>query len=183
VRRLHATSAEASLALDQRLVREAGAGNEDAFGALFDTHRRSVYRIARAVTGDHETSLDVVQDTFVKVYRGLNGWKGRSSLRTWIARIAIRAAIDQRRRAPPRGAPLDGQREPSHDPRGRLEDEIALQRLHELAERLDGQQGLILRLRLLGQLSNAEVAQALGLRESNVRMQLSKAVRRLREML
>jgi RNA polymerase sigma factor (sigma-70 family) len=71
----------------------------------------------------------------------------------------------------------------SHDPSVRLEDALALRRVQELAERLPGQQGLILRLRLLGDLTNVEIAEALGLTAPNVRMQVSKAVRRLRELL
>jgi DNA-directed RNA polymerase specialized sigma24 family protein len=51
-----------------------------------------------------------------------------------------------------------------------LEDALALRRVQELAERLPGQQGLILRLRLLGDLTNAEIAEALGLTAPNVRM-------------
>jgi RNA polymerase sigma-70 factor (ECF subfamily) len=167
---------------DRRLVDHALAGDEGA-AALFDLHRREVYRIARSVTGDHETAKDAVQETFLKVFQGLPRWRGASSLRTWIVRIAVRAAIDQRRRSKRHVRIATPGQEPSHDPRAQLESTLALHRLQELAEGLDGQQGLILRLRLLAGLDNHEVAAALGLRESNVRMQLTKAIRRLRERL
>jgi RNA polymerase sigma-70 factor (ECF subfamily) len=157
------------------------AGEEGA-AALFEAHRREVYGITRAVTGDHEAARDALQETFLRVFRALPRWKGHSSLRTWIVRIAVRAAIDERRRAR-RHLSMVALQEPAHDPRGQLDDALALRRVQELAEALDGQQGLILRLRLLAGLGNREIAESLGLREPNVRMQLSKAIRRLREKL
>ncbi len=168
---------------ERRLAGDVVAGDQEAFAALFHAYRDDVYRVARAVAGTHEAALDALQETFFKVHQGLARWKGDAALRTWIVRIAIRSAIDLRRRwlrsrEVPHVAP-----EPSHDPRPVLERAMLLARLQGLADRLDGRQGLILRLRLFGHLSNKEVAEQLGLQEANVRMQLSKAVRRLRTML
>jgi RNA polymerase sigma-70 factor (ECF subfamily) len=136
-----------------------------------------------AVTGDHESARDAVQETFLRVFRSLERWKGESTLRTWIVRIAVRSAIDQRRRSWRHRGGNAPAPEPSHDPRAEIENALALRRVQELAEEVGGQQGLILRLRLLGGLGNQEVAEALGLEPANVRMQLSKAIRRLREKL
>ncbi len=169
--------------LELRLAREAATGDESAFAALFQEHHRQVYGIACAITGDRELARDATQETFLKVFRGLRGWRGESRLRTWIHRIAVRCAIDQRRNAFRQSAAEEAAPEPHHDPRPDIENVLALERVHELAERLGGRQGLILRLRLLGGLTNNEVPSALGLDAANVRMQLTKAVRRLRSML
>jgi len=59
---------------DRRRAQEALAGDEGAT-ALFEAHRREVYRVARAVTGDHEAARDAVQETFLKVFRGLPRWR------------------------------------------------------------------------------------------------------------
>jgi RNA polymerase sigma-70 factor (ECF subfamily) len=168
---------------DRQLAIDAAAGDEAAFATIFETYRHEVYRIARAVTGDREAALDATQETFLKIHEGLKHFRGASSLRTWIVRISVRAAIDQRRRARRHRELSDGTSEPSHDPRVELDDALALKRVQKLAARLSGQEGLILRLRLLAGLTNGEVAEALKLREPNVRMQLSKAVRRLRDLL
>ena len=167
----------------RRLAREAAGGDEAAFVALFEIHRHEVYRIARAVTGDRETARDALQETFLKVHEALPRWRGDCTFRTWIFRIAVRAAIDQRRRASRHRGAAAPAVEPAYDPRVSMEDALALQRVQEMAEGLPGQQGLILRLRLLGELRNADIAEILGLQPANVRMQLSKAVSRLREML
>jgi len=168
--------------VDHKLATDAASGDEGAFAAIFEAHRHEVYRIARAVTGERETALDAVQETFLKIHEGLARFRAASSLRTWIVRIAVRAAIDQRRRAR-RHLTVDAATEPSHDPRVKMEDALALARVQDLAAQLPGQQGLILRLRLLAGLTNGEIAKALALQEPNVRMQVSKAVRRLREVL
>jgi RNA polymerase sigma-70 factor, ECF subfamily len=166
-----------------RPSRDTDVRNDEPLAAVFEAHRAEVYRIARAVTGDREAALDAVQETFLKIHRSFESFKGACSLRTWIVRIAIRAAIDQKRRAYRHTKARQLDEDPTHDPRGRMDDAVALQQVQQLAERLPGQQGLILRLRLLSGLSNTEIALSLGLREPNVRMQLTKAVRRLREML
>ena len=169
--------------METRLARQAAAGDPAAFAALFEAHRREVYKIARAVTGDAEAAKDALQETFLKVHEGLPRWRGTSTLRTWIFRIAVRAAIDQRRRAARHSSRRAEALEPTYDPSLQLDAAAALRRVQELAERLPGQQGLILRLRLLGDMTNPDIAEAMGLSAANVRMQLSKAVRRLRELL
>jgi RNA polymerase sigma-70 factor, ECF subfamily len=166
-----------------RLARAAANGDESAFHALFELHRREVYRIARAVTGDREAARDAVQETFLKVHEALPRWRGDSSFRTWMFRIAVRAAIDIRRRSWRHRGYDAAAAEPGYDPRVSMEDALALKRVQELSEELPGQQGLILRLRLFGDLTNAEIGEALGLQPANVRMLLSRAVGRLREML
>jgi RNA polymerase sigma factor (sigma-70 family) len=118
----------------------------------------------------------------LKVHRSLSQWKGEASLRTWIVRTAVRTAIDARRGVARRREVVPGA-EPAHDPRQRLERVLMLARVRELAESVDGQQGVILRLRLFGGLTNKEVAASLGLTESNVRAQLTNAVRLLRRGL
>jgi RNA polymerase sigma-70 factor (ECF subfamily) len=164
-------------------VDDAVVGDEKAFEALFHQYRQDVYRVARAVTGHHESALDAVQEAFFKVHQGLPRWKGESSLRTWIVRIAVRCAIDLRRSALRSREVTQPFTEPSYDPRPGLDAALLRTRLEELAHRLEGQQGLVLRLRLFGDLSNKEIAEQLGIHEPNVRMQLTKALRRLREML
>ena len=167
---------------DRLLAERAAAGDEAAFAEIFHRCRNDAYRAARAITGNHEESLDVVQDTFVKVHRGLSRWDGRAALRTWIVRIAVRAAIDARRRRQRRreSAPVV---EPSHDPRPALDRRALVARLRALADRLRGSQAVVLKLRVFDGRSNAEVAEMLQIGEANVRMQMSKALRRLKEML
>jgi RNA polymerase sigma-70 factor, ECF subfamily len=167
---------------DRLVVERASAGDEEAFAEIFHRFRNDAYRAARAITGSHEESLDVVQDTFFKVHRALGRWDGRASLKTWIVRIAVRTAIDAtRRRRRRRESAAD--REPSHDPRVSLDRSALVARLRALADRLRGSQAVVLKLRVFDGRSNAEIAEMLQIGEANVRMQMSKALKRLKEML
>src|SRR4030095_154504 len=58
---------------------------------------RPVYSLCLRLLGDAEEARDAAQDTFLKVYRGLNGFRGQAGLKTWIYRIAINQAMNQRR--------------------------------------------------------------------------------------
>jgi RNA polymerase sigma-70 factor, ECF subfamily len=170
------------LSSDERgLADRVLAGDEEAFATLFHRYRNDVYRAARAVTGSHEDSLDVVQETFVKVHRRLSTWSGEAALRTWIVRIGVRTAIDATRKT--RRHRVDPAVEPSHDPRPTLERAALVARLRELAARLRGTQAVVLSLRVFDDRPTREIAELLDITEANVRVQLSKALRRLKEML
>lgn len=160
------------------------AGDHEAFARLYDLYRTDVYRVARAITGTHETALDVVQEVFLRVFQKLGTWRAWASLRTWILRIAVRRAVDFRRDARRSAAlrPLDATAL-TFDPRPTIDRDLLTKQIYEATDRMTGQRGLILRLRLVAGLSNRDISLSLGLRESNVRMQLSNAVKLLRESL
>jgi RNA polymerase sigma-70 factor (ECF subfamily) len=86
-----------SPAVDLALVRRAQAGDGHAFGQLVERNRRAVYRAAYAALGSAEDADDVAQETFVAVYRKLQGFRGDSSFRTWLLAVAWRKALDRRR--------------------------------------------------------------------------------------
>src|SRR4051794_10157915 len=73
---------------DDALVRRARQGSDDAFRLLFERHHRMVYRFVYAMTGDHDRTEDVVQETFVAAYRGLGTLRGEARMTTWLCAIA-----------------------------------------------------------------------------------------------
>ena len=74
------------------LVERLRAGDEDAFNSLVARHDGALRRIARTFVRTDSAADDVVQDTWLGVVRGLSGFEGRSSLRTWIFRILVNQA-------------------------------------------------------------------------------------------
>jgi RNA polymerase sigma-70 factor (ECF subfamily) len=79
------------------LIAQLKAGSEDAFAWLTATYHQPIYSlIARTIPAGSDAA-DVTQDVFVKIYRGISGFHGDSSLRTWIYRIALHEASNQRR--------------------------------------------------------------------------------------
>jgi RNA polymerase sigma-70 factor (ECF subfamily) len=79
------------------IVEQLKAGSEDAFAWLIATYHQPVYSLlARAIPAGSDAA-DLTQEVFVKIYRGISGFHGDASLRTWIYRIALHEASNQRR--------------------------------------------------------------------------------------
>jgi RNA polymerase sigma-70 factor (ECF subfamily) len=82
---------------EQDLVAELKAGSEQAFAQLIARYSHSVYSLIARSLRDPADAADVTQEVFVKVFRNISGFHGDASLRTWIYRIALHEASNQRR--------------------------------------------------------------------------------------
>jgi RNA polymerase sigma-70 factor (ECF subfamily) len=82
---------------DATLTAELKAGSEEAFALLIAQYHAPVYNLIARVLNDPSDAPDITQDVFIKVFRGIRNFHGDSSLRTWIYRIALREASNQRR--------------------------------------------------------------------------------------
>ena len=83
---------------DEILAETAAKGDKAAFRQLFDRYRDRAYRVAYRFVGAREDALDAVQESFVKVYRALDRFEGRSQFRTWLMRIVTNTCLDIRRK-------------------------------------------------------------------------------------
>ena len=79
------------------LVEELRAGSEEAFAWLIAHYHQPIYSLLARTVRNRDDAADLTQEVFVKVFRGIRGFHGESSLRTWIYRIALREASNQRR--------------------------------------------------------------------------------------
>jgi len=79
----------------EMLVEHAKRGNHKAFDLLVIKYQSGVARVVSNYIRDRSTILDVVQETFIKAYRGLESFRSDSTFNTWIHRIAINTAINQ----------------------------------------------------------------------------------------
>lgn len=82
---------------DATLVERLKEGDSKALDQLFRRHRDAAYGIAFRLVGSREDALDVVQESFIHVMRGIQAFRGQSSFRTWLYRIVTHAALDYRR--------------------------------------------------------------------------------------
>jgi RNA polymerase sigma-70 factor (ECF subfamily) len=95
---------------DAEAVARARAGDREAFRELVERHSHRVFQLAYRLTGNEEDAEDVVQETFLRAYRGLSRFEERSQFLTWLHRIASNCAMDLARRRPIRAdrvEPLD----------------------------------------------------------------------------
>lgn len=79
------------------LTAELQAGSEEAFALLISRYHGSVFSLVSRILNDPSDAPDTTQDVFLKVFRGIGNFHGNSSLRTWIYRIALHEASNQRR--------------------------------------------------------------------------------------
>lgn len=82
---------------DAALVRELQAGSEDAFNQLIAQYSAPLYSLIARSLQNPADAPDITQDVFVKVFRSIHGFHGDCSLRTWLYRIALHEASNQRR--------------------------------------------------------------------------------------
>jgi RNA polymerase sigma-70 factor, ECF subfamily len=82
---------------DALLVERLRQGQDDAYEELLRTYEDSVYNLVYRLVNNPADSSDVVQEIFVKVFRNLNHFQGKSTLKTWIYRIAVNEAYNHRR--------------------------------------------------------------------------------------
>jgi RNA polymerase sigma-70 factor (ECF subfamily) len=87
---------------DAAAVARARAGDREAFRVLVEKHSRNVFRLAFRMMRNEEDAEDVVQETFLKAYRNLHRFAGRSEFSTWVHAIASNCALDLLRRRVPR---------------------------------------------------------------------------------
>jgi RNA polymerase sigma-70 factor (ECF subfamily) len=88
---------------DEELVARATAGDQDAFNQLVKRWERPIYALAYRTLGRDEEARDVVQDAFLRAYRGLKGFKGEAKFSSWLYRITLNLCRDwmrKERRAP-----------------------------------------------------------------------------------
>ena len=69
------------------------AGNSNSFSYIVDRHKNKAYNLAFRICGNHEEAEELAQDSFVKAYRSLGGFKMKSSFATWLYRIVYNTAI------------------------------------------------------------------------------------------
>ncbi|HEX5422694.1 MAG TPA: sigma-70 family RNA polymerase sigma factor [Candidatus Acidoferrales bacterium] len=82
---------------EAELVNELQAGSEAAFDWLVTYYHAGVYNLVYGILSDPADAADVTQEVFLRAFRGIRGFRRGSSLKTWLYRISVRQALNQRR--------------------------------------------------------------------------------------
>jgi RNA polymerase sigma-70 factor (ECF subfamily) len=177
------------------LVQRCAAGEESAYAELLAEHQRMVVQLAMNLLGDHDEALDLSQEVFLHVFRTIHRFRGQSSLRTWIYRIAVNQARNRhrfwRRRHRADQVSLDqhlaehgefvSHLEPTPE-RVLAQKELAA-RLQGALEKLPFDQRTVIVLREVDGLSYEEIAFSLGVAIGTVKSRLTRARQTLRDEL
>lgn len=177
---------------DAVLVERLKEGDSKALDQLFRRHRDAAYGIAFRLVGSREDALDVVQESFIHVMRGIQAFRGQSSFRTWLYRIVTHAALDYRRwRSHRRAESLDAETalEPAATGPGQQtpQEEAAERDLRKAIDKalvnISEKNRAALVLYALEGMSYKEVADVLGISIGTVMSRIFNARQRLRELL
>ncbi len=93
--------------VEQELLEAARGGDEDAYRRLIESHRRELHAHCYRMLGSVHDAEDALQDALLRAWRGLARFEGRSSLRSWLYKIATNACLDLIARRPRRMLPID----------------------------------------------------------------------------
>ncbi|MEO6323159.1 MAG: sigma-70 family RNA polymerase sigma factor [Thermoanaerobaculia bacterium] len=177
---------------DEALVARAREGDREAFRQLVERHSRNVFRLAYRLMGNEEDAEDVVQESFLKAYRSLSRFEGKSMFGSWLFRITTNCALDALRRKKPlesKSLPLpdpDSARElVSHSPSPERDvtGKQMARRVSGAMERLSQSERTAFVLRHLEGRPIAEIAQTLGIRAGATKNTIFRAVAKLRAEL
>src|SRR5580700_5018862 len=163
------------------LVQRARAGDARAFERIYREHSGRVYGLCLRMTRDVHLAEDCVQETFINAWRALARFETRSSLGTWLHRIAVNACLSKRRKgAAVEPLPDDDEGEMSD---WTLETPVEVREIEAAIDALpDGARDALVLHALYGY-SHDEAAQMLGLAEGTCKAQLHRARRLLRDRL
>ncbi len=183
---------------DLTLVKRCRAGDTQAFQTLVERYQRRVYSVAYGMLKDRDEAMDVAQETFVKVYKYMDHFKGDSSFYTWLYRIATNLAIDAKRRRAPEGEPTEFdesvRREPSEEP-GILSSRLGsnpqkaamrkelLEKIDDALSQIPEKHRAILLLREVEGMSYEDLARTLNIQKGTVMSRLFHARKKVQRIL
>lgn len=180
-------------ATDEELVARSQDGDLESFNQLITRWERPIYALAYRVIGREEDARDVVQDTFLRAYRALPGFKGQAKFSSWLYRIALNLCRDwirRQRRAPVTQIPEDV--DPSElaaesEPAESIEDLVARRELSSIVEQamteLSEEQRTAIILKEYHGMTFQEIADLQGCPLSTVKTRLYQGLSQLRRQL
>jgi RNA polymerase sigma-70 factor, ECF subfamily len=169
------------------LLKRARSGDVDARDELVRRHLDDVFRLTSRILGDRDLAQDATQDAFVNALGALHRFRGDSSFRTWLLRIAVNTARSAGRRQVRRrevnliladDEPMGGP-----DPATRAEHSMEAARVEKVLAVLPRKQRLAVGMRIQQGLSYAEIAAAIDCSEGAARVNYHLGLKRLRELL
>lgn len=180
---------------EKLLIDRAQRGEIDAFRQLVERSKITTYRLAYDLTGDRHEAEDVSQETFIRAYRGLAGFRGDAKWSSWLHRITVNAFIDHRRANKRNHVEYDealegdelmepgGNHASPHPPDRSAEGGMIREHVERALGRLSARERSVFVLRHYQDLPLKEIAAALDLAEGTVKVHLFRAVRRLQKEL
>jgi RNA polymerase sigma-70 factor (ECF subfamily) len=171
---------------EHELVLRAIEGNERAFREIVERHQSVVYSVILGIVGDHDDADDIAQDIFIKVYRGLPGYRGDSKLSTWIYRIARNTALNYASKRTYDHRPIDEAHSLASSwdtPEERLSRNVDRVRIRRHLSHLEERYRTAIELRYMGEKSYEEIAGIMEIPVGTVKTYIHRAKASLKTLM
>ena len=180
---------------DQEAIERILAGDTEAFTEVVERYKDRLFHVLLRILGDHHTAEDVLQEAFVKAFRALERFQRESQLYTWLYRIAVNAALSQRRKGRGRApvlsldqakeadAPMQDPPDPGRGVPEEVEANEAAERVRREIDGLEDDHRVILVLKDLEGMPYEDIAEVLGCPKGTVKSRLHRARMALRDRL
>jgi RNA polymerase sigma-70 factor (ECF subfamily) len=168
------------------LVEACLAGRLEAFDVIVERHQRTVYQLCYRFVSNHEDASDLSQDVFLRAYRGLRGFRGGSSLATWLYRIGVNVCLNRVSIRTPQTESIDQRQHvdtrAESVPERLLKGERAA-RVRAAIAQLPRKQRATLILRIYQEMSHQQIADVLGSSVGAVKANFFHALGNLKKLL
>ena len=181
---------------DERdLIRQCQKGDVQAFRQLVERYEDRIYGLACSILGDREVAKDAAQEAFIRVYRALGKFEGRSTFYTYLYRITTNVCLTfaQREQRRPDSVSIEGMQEASNmaldrflgtdKPENDIERIGLREEIQKVLEHLSPDHRAVVILKDIEDLSQEEIADVLDVSVGTVKSRLSRARARLRDLL
>lgn len=174
---------------DNFYIERIRQGDSAAFTQIVEKHKDLVYTIVLRILQNREDAEEIAQDVFIKAYKALDKFEGKSKFSTWLYRIAYNAAISKTRKKGLKTADLEDEliQNYSEDTFGedltQMSGEEQQRMLNKALSGLSGDENLLITLYYKNENSVEEISGITGLTESNVKVKLHRIRKKLYEKM
>ncbi|MBI9048565.1 MAG: RNA polymerase sigma factor [Anaerolineaceae bacterium] len=182
---------------EAELLEQLKNGKRESFAELVDMTSENIYRLSLKMLGNEQDAEDVLQETYIKAFRSIKKFEGKSSLSTWLFRIAVNEALMILRKKQPLFVPIGEEKEEENEnlpqpveivdwcclPEHELLSDETGSHLDVAIKTLSSLNRTVFLLRDVAGLSTKEAADVLHTNESNIKTRLFRARMQLREEL
>ena len=174
---------------DQRYISLVKEGDKNAFVAFVDRYKDMVFTLSLKMLKDRQEAEEVSQDSFLKVYKSLDRYKGESKFSTWIYKVAFNTCLDRikknkRLQALANISEIDKQETtPLINGLDLIEEKERKQLIQDCMQELEAEDGFLLTLYYFEEQSLEEIAKIIGITSNNVKIRLYRSRKKLASLL
>ena len=174
---------------DQKIINQIIEGDINAFSVLVDHYKDLVFTLAMRMVKNREEAEEVSQDTFIKVYKSLNKFKGDSKFSTWIYRVAYNTCLDRLKKIKREYHVVAIDEFTEHQVKtldnalDQMEEKEHKQKIQECLQLLPSDDSFLLTLYYFEEQSLEEISKVVGLTANNVKVKLFRSRKKLTSIL